>query len=262
MSALEGVYEFRKLIKSQRDLEFFDRVWVTPESVYRSRLQAIGFQGLNHVLDAGAGFGQWTIPLAKLNCSVVALEPADNRRQVLSNILSHCKCENVQTTESSIEQMSFKNNVFDGIFCYSVIYLCAFEKALKEMARVLRPGGFLYLNTNGLGWYVYNLMLGHNSSKYFSSRRMALNALINSFKYFVRGNRNEADLIIPRSVLLKELNRVGFRVVEMGPDGSIRKGSSTDRGSKNSPSESPEFFPAKRFGLTNVYEVLCRKEEI
>src|SRR5207249_6711989 len=43
---------------------------------------------------------------------------------------------------------------FDGVFCFGVIFTTSdWRRALGEMTRVLAPGGLLYANENGIGYY-------------------------------------------------------------------------------------------------------------
>ena len=49
------------------DAAFLSRVYQTGLTKYQERLRAISFYGLRHVLDAGCGFGQWTLSLSGLN---------------------------------------------------------------------------------------------------------------------------------------------------------------------------------------------------
>src|SRR5437016_11395784 len=66
------------------DRAFFRRMFAKPIAHYCERLRAVGFEGHSRVLDAGAGFGQWTLACAALNGSVVGFDIDPRRMGVLS----------------------------------------------------------------------------------------------------------------------------------------------------------------------------------
>jgi len=57
----------------------------------------------------------------------------------------------VHTTDKAQEdarKLSFKNNVFDVVVCFNVLeHIYEYEVAVKEMFRVLKPGGLLFCKT-------------------------------------------------------------------------------------------------------------------
>jgi 2-polyprenyl-6-hydroxyphenyl methylase/3-demethylubiquinone-9 3-methyltransferase len=55
---------------------------------------------------------------------------------------------------NTVERLPYPDASFDGVLCSSVVeYLDAPDAALDEMARVLRPGGFLVVSlANGASW--------------------------------------------------------------------------------------------------------------
>src|SRR5690349_18939652 len=68
---------------SDNDRAFFDRVFATPAEIYERRLVGVGMSGHDHVVDAGCGFGQWTMVLAALNRKVTAIDVAPLRTDVV-----------------------------------------------------------------------------------------------------------------------------------------------------------------------------------
>src|SRR6266487_4666338 len=61
------------------DLDFYRRVWATDLDIYRRRLKMIQFVGLDKVLDAGCGNGQWTLCLCESNKYVFGIDVSDTR---------------------------------------------------------------------------------------------------------------------------------------------------------------------------------------
>ena len=234
-----------------RDREFFARTWSTAPTLYEKRLRALGFTGLGHVLDLGSGMGQWLRALAGMNEEVTGLEYSPERVAVSSEIILRMELPNVRVIQGPAETQPFADHSFDAIFSYSVLLLTDYRKALAEAYRVLKPGGRFYLNTNGLGWYIYNLVDGHNSSENFSARDMAIETLANTIQYFATGqHRPGSSIVMPKALTLAELEKLGFKILAVDDEGKI-----------NLTGESgvSPFFPGEKYGHEAVFEILCVK---
>lgn len=235
------------------DYEFFNRVWGSSFNNYETRIKSIKFCSLNKVLDAGCGFGQWSIVLSMLNKEVYSIDIDKKRMQVLDNIKNELNITNLNLYKGTIDKMNFENNFFNAIFCYSSIYFTDFKKTIKEFHRILKPGGKLYINTNGIGWYLYNLIEGHNQTVNFDSKKMAMNAFNNSLKFFTDGILSPQDqLIIPSSTMINKLNQAGFFKIIKESDGGIII-------DKNYDPES--FYPPTYYNYEGVYEILAWKKK-
>ncbi len=54
----------------------------------------------------------------------------------------------INTIQMDVTQMTFQDNYFDGIICNHVLeHIREDQKAMREMSRVLKPGGWAILNT-------------------------------------------------------------------------------------------------------------------
>ena len=236
---------------SGNDRDFFVRVWSTDPKIYRRRLRAVGFTGLGDVLDAGCGFGQWTIPLADLNRSVTAVDESATRVGLLSRIAGTVGAVNVDAQVASIEAMPFGDESFDAIFSYSVIYFTDYRKSITEFARLLRPGGRLYLCSNGLGWYLHNLLSGHNASPTFDPKAMAVAALENSLAYYATGeHRPGQQVIIPSALLGAALEANGFVIEGIATEGTL---------AAEGAEPATSFYKGDYEGAEGVYEIVARK---
>lgn len=238
----------KRLTKNDRD--FSKRVWGTKQSVYINRVKAINFIDKSHVLDAGCGFGHWTEALRKLNKKVTGIEYSDLRFDFCKKIKEFLTQENADYVKGNIESMPFEENTFDAIFSYSVIYCTDYRKSLKEFYRVLKPGGVLYFNTNGLGWYLYNLIEGHNNTENFDTRKMAIETFSNSLSYYSQGKHNQGKYIItPKQTIVNELVKLGFKNSVIGDEGTINTNNV----------EIPSFFKGGYYDEEGVFEVLAKK---
>lgn len=234
------------------NLEFFKRVWTTRQEIFRSRLKAIDFYGQQRFFDAGCGFGQWSVAASALNDEVYAMDSDPDRVNTLSKILKELNLRNLHVKCESIEKTTFEADFFDAVFCYSSIYFSDFKKTINEFYRILKPGGRIYLCANGLGWYLHNLLEGHNDSESFSGREMAIASIENSINYFaVEEYNTSAQLIIPSKVMKAHLSKAGFQDIITGAEGTIRI--------KNV--EIKPFYKESYFGKEGVYEILAWKKK-
>ena len=238
-------------LEREFDKDFLRRMYNTPIEFYKNRLRAIGFEGLPCVLDAGCGFGQWALAISELNTVVHGVDISELWVRVAYDIFQRLNCKNVFVTQASIDCLPYSSEVFDGIFCFSSIYATDYPMTLKEFFRVLKPKGRLYVCTNGLGWYLYNLIENHNPSKDFNPRMYALDTIWNSTKYRLFGKcQIGKSLIMSPAKLESALKYIGFKVIQIAPEGHINL-------------SNVEIIPiyAKRYlGFTNVFELVAHRE--
>jgi SAM-dependent methyltransferase len=235
------------------DQRFFERVWSRPLLDYVARLRDIGFSDVGCVLDAGAGMGQWSVALATLNRDVWAVDIDSGRVSVVESIVNHLKLDNITCTKTSLAKTSFESDSFDAIFCYSVLYGTDIRTVLTEMYRILKPGGHLYISTNGQGYYVRQLLLGGSRGADFSPRWYAFQALIGNaaFPWWSKhANRIRERIIGPRA-LRRLLAAIGFEPDAVyGPEGTL---------SLSGRASGMAFFRPRFLGLLTVFDVLARK---
>jgi SAM-dependent methyltransferase len=95
------------------------------------------------VLDLGAGTGKLTRDLLDAFDSVIAVEPADAMRRVLSNLFPGCDARAGDARALPVADASV-----DAIFAAQSFHWFNDLESLAEIARVLRPGGVLELLWN------------------------------------------------------------------------------------------------------------------
>ncbi len=233
------------------DVRFLQRVYATCPEQYEKRLLAIDFTNLDCVLDAGCGFGQWAIALSKINKIVYALDISQERLLVAEEISDHMRIKNAHYQKGEIEALPYKTNSFDGIFCYSAIYLTDYRKSIREFSRILKPGGRLYLCTNGFGWCLYNLLKKHNQSTDFNPRIYAFRTFISSAIYFLTGfHAKGTSLIMSPNHTAHILRENGFRILGLANEGEINL---------HSESKITPFFTPYFAKFNYVFEILAEK---
>lgn len=250
ISSANFLSEDTKSLLMPKDLEFFDRVWRTDIETYKNRLTAINFFGHSTILDAGCGFGQWSVALSKLNQNVYSFDYHPGRISALKDVLRLNDLRNIYPSVQSVDSINYEDNFFDAIFCYGVIMFADHRKVIREFYRILKPGGKLYMCTNGLGWYIYNLIETHNSSVNFDSRKMAAETIDNTLRFFHSGHKDfEGQICVPSSIMIKELTRFGFDIMAYGSEGSINLSDISIK----------PFFKGEYLGYEGVYEILALK---
>jgi SAM-dependent methyltransferase len=259
MEQLKNIRGFSEIVEekaeelSGNEKGFFLRVWKTDAEVYINRLKAIGFSGLGAVLDAGCGYGQWSIHLAAINKQVHCIDFDPNRINILSAIAEQVKADNLKAMVGSIEAIEFPDNTFDAVFSYSVLLMTDYKKAVKEFLRVLKPNGKLYICSNGLGWYLHNILTGHNSSTDFDARQMGIETIENTFDYLATGvKRPGTQIVIPGRQLRKELENNGFTVISLNGDGEFTVDNTIQPHS---------FFQGTYLSAEGVYELIAEKNK-
>ena len=239
------------LIHKPKEVGFFRRVWNTESDIYLNRIKSIGMSGLERVLDAGCGYGQWTFPLAQMNKFVLGVDVEENRVDVASKLFQSLRVKNAIFEQGDIEKLDLYEEGFDGIFCYSALYFTDYRKTLKRFHNLLKPGAHLYFSTNDIGWYFYNILNEHNSTADFSSSEMGMDAIDNSIKYFSGSRYDKGKMIVmPKEQVMQELVNIGFIIKQIGGDGKIDVS-----GTGGGVSFYDEFYS----GFQMVYEVLCQK---
>lgn len=233
------------VLSSPRDRDFLNRVYENGLDFYLEKLQALDFAKLDKVLDAGCGFGQWSLGLAQLNRQVVSMDLDSDRVNVAQALSNQLEMDNLFVSRASIECLPYPDNYFDAVFSFSVIYYSDYRVALKEVYRVLAPGGKVYLCTNSWGWYMYNIIHNHNASRDFSPRAYGIETILNTLRYFVTGKAQHGkSLVTPVGATIRLMEHMGFQeVFDLG---------------KNAVDEfSPMgIYPRKYAGLDHVYELL------
>jgi SAM-dependent methyltransferase len=228
-------------------LAFLSRVYADGLWKYKQRLVALGFSRCQRVLDAGCGMGQWTMALADMNNSVHGLDVSSDRIEVARLITASVGLQNINYSVGQLEKLQFADSCFDGIFCYSVLYLTDFERALGEFSRVLTQSGILYICSNALGRFLYEVIKCPNPAADFNPRRYGLLTLRNTlFRRRTGLSIATGAVVTSRRRTCRLLEDLGFEILGAGPEGSV--------------SESKSFHPAKYLGLDNVFEVLACRE--
>ncbi|KAA0099454.1 class I SAM-dependent methyltransferase [Mycolicibacterium sp. P1-5] len=122
--------------------------------------------GVRDVLDLGAGTGKLTTRLVERGLDVVAVDPLAEMLELLSSALP-----DTPALLGTAEQIPLPDNSVDAVLVAQAWHWFDPERAVAEVARVLRPGGRLGLVWNArderLGW-VKDLghIIGHENAQF------------------------------------------------------------------------------------------------
>ncbi|OAN55080.1 class I SAM-dependent methyltransferase [Magnetospirillum moscoviense] len=233
--------------------EFLQRCFSQDLSVYSDRLAACGFSGLNRVLDAGCGFGQWSLCLSRMNAHVEAIDPSSERIILLKRLIASLGLDNLRARRMDLDGLDYPDGHFDGVFLFNVLTILPWRHALRELYRLLAPGGRIYVNAAGVGWQVHRWYTSHNATKGFSPRARIPKIFDKTWRY-EQGLPVEAegDLLIEPAELTAELNACGFVDVRLSGDGQTRVAGYAGP-------EPRRFYDGEYFGLPGVFEAVATK---
>jgi SAM-dependent methyltransferase len=122
-----------------------------PESAIDFIAEELGIGPDSDVLDLAAGTGKLTRALLPLGCRLTAVEPLEGMRTVLARELPE-----VTALAGSAEEIPLPDASIDVVLAGQAFHWFDRERAPREIARVLRPGGGLVAIWNtrdeSVGW--------------------------------------------------------------------------------------------------------------
>jgi len=238
-----------------RDFEFFQRVYSSDLDIYLNRVKAVDFVGMDNVLDAGCGMGQWSLMMAKVNNHIYSIDNSYSRINVVSELAGYMNVKNISPSVGDVGSLKgFEDCFFDAVFCYSVFNFTNYYNCIREFARVLKPGGRLYATANGLGWYINMIVSEKNKTMHYDPRMESVEIINTSLNLFSSNSKDiEGSTVIPKEHLLKLLMVEGFDNVICQDEGAIQL-----------TEIKPQTFYSnlQNYGMENVYEVVARKATI
>jgi ubiquinone/menaquinone biosynthesis C-methylase UbiE len=187
-----------------------------PERRQRT-LRAIGGLQVGRALDVGCGGGQDLIPFADSGSRAVGIdispETAGWAHERFSRLLPALP---VAFAAGAAESLPLASGSFDLVLCRVTIPYTDNRAAIREMARVLRPGGVLLLRTHRPRYYIRKFVDGiRQRSPRFSIH--ALRVLVSGLVYRLTGRQPTGGLLLRETflttaMLQRELEPAGLRI--------------------------------------------------
>lgn len=245
--------EAARFVRHRNDGQFLWRVFSGGPQRYVRRLRRLGFEGKNSVLDAGSGFGQWSIILAQLNDQIFAFDSDPKRVAFMDSLLKELGITNVTTAVGKLPDIPLGYPMFDGVFCFGTIFLSPWKTSIRNLASALEPGGHIYVNANYLGWQLRLYETKPNEAEDYSPEESLLDSLKKTSTYKNEGkvDSTRGHIIITRAELKRECEAIGLSSIRQGPDGAVSSGFANRR------FRITRFFPRSYKGWDTVHEVLA-----
>lgn len=130
--------------------KFYDAAEAINGEVYREMLSLtrILIPRKAKVLDCAAGTGALTIAASERAESVLCTDNSENMLDVARKKCARRRLDNVSFERKNIFHTEYEDNTFDIVIAGNVLHLLINpENAVKELARVCKPGGKLLLPT-------------------------------------------------------------------------------------------------------------------
>jgi len=142
-----------QLIKQHADVRFRSEYDYALFEYYRSAkvfafLEKANFQVAGHVLDAGCGGGGMPLSFADEASFVVGIDLVNRFGAAGVTLAKDRRIRNLDFVQADGQRLPFADASFDWVFSHAVIeHVADAQRYLHECARVLKPGGSMYLST-------------------------------------------------------------------------------------------------------------------
>jgi ubiquinone/menaquinone biosynthesis C-methylase UbiE len=147
------------------------------------------------VLELGCGIGYFTRSLASSGAEIAAIDISPDLLEVARR---DCPSENVSFEVQNAYALTYRDETFDSVVGSSVLHHLEIDAALREIARVLRPGGSIYFTEP-------NMM----------NPQIAVQKNVPAVKKRLGDSPDETAFF--RWPLHQKLKRVGFRDIRIQP---------------------------------------------
>lgn len=107
-------------------------------------IRMLDFKPADHILDVGTGTGEPGLTIASLlkSGNVVGIDLSEKMLDVAEAHAKERDIQNFETVCCDVSEMPFEDESFNAIICrLSFMFFPDMEMALREMMRVLKPGG-------------------------------------------------------------------------------------------------------------------------
>lgn len=132
----------------------------------------------SRVLDVGFGTGNQMRKLLARGCHTVGLE-------LDPGLVARGGARGLTVCRAVAESLPFQSASFDGVVCKVVVPYTDEARAVREIARVLRPGGVARVSYHGLGYFLRYLIMERN----WKRKVYGLRTVVNTWWYAATGRR-------------------------------------------------------------------------
>jgi len=190
---------------------------------HRGLVEKWGFTDFGKVADVGSGYGRWSFFLGEVNDTVCGYERNVGAVQLSCKLAKYFELPNVDFKVADVTKIPAEDEFFDAVWCNNGLHLFPRANFLKEVHRILKPGGPLFLGQYiGLGTALTNFFEGYRKG-----------GLGDHLTRFALDTMKEADVAdsngltyCSRQGTLSALEACGFKLSsEHPPEPQMRPGS-------------------------------------
>lgn len=171
------------------------------------------------VLEAGCGAGLTTVALAMRGHSVTATDSVPRMLQMTGELVRESgMVDRVSTELADINRMRFAENRFDVAAAIGVLpWLRSLETPVRELARVVKPGGYLVISVDNV--LALNRLLDPRLSPMIEPVKRALRRMLNRLRWGSSPPRACTHSIaqIDRAIAHAGLHKIRGRTIGFGP---------------------------------------------
>lgn len=191
----------------------------------RASLDALRGIKVACALDVGCGAGHELLPFASEGAFAVGLDVAPEVGRAGRQLFAaHGQETKVTFIRGAAEALPFPAGAFDLVICRLALPYTDNARALKEFARVLRPGGALLLKIHHAQYYVREFGQALRARKPLTMIHAARVLLAGATYHLTgkqpRGYFPSSETFQTRWLLNREAERAGFRIQSCLPDAS------------------------------------------
>ncbi len=123
------------------------------EEAFDVVVRELGLPAGTTILDAGCGAGAHTIRLARRGFHVRSVDFSSSvLESAAANVRAAGLSDRVTLQREDLLHLSFADASFDAVLCWGVLmHVPEVERAIVELARVVRPGGMLVVSEGNAG---------------------------------------------------------------------------------------------------------------
>jgi SAM-dependent methyltransferase len=189
----------------------------------QAALDAVARMEVNRVLDIGCGAGQELRPFVAAGAFGVGTDVAPEVGILGRKLFAREDLPGKVTfVRSAAEHLPFASGSFEVLVCRLALPYTDNRRALGEMARVLRPGGLLFLKIHHAWFYAHKFWSGLLTGRLLYMVH-SLRVLVGGTLYHLTGNQVRNRLVTNETfqsgwMLKNELARHSLSIVHKMPD--------------------------------------------
>ena len=131
-----------------------EKRFLSPQGEYVDRIHKEIIIGMvdswegKKVLELAAGTGRFSIALAQFGAKVVSSDIAEEMLRMVKGKASQVNgIGSIDLLRMDAQSLAIKDATFDGCICINALeHIREYHRVLKEVSRVVKPGGFLIVN--------------------------------------------------------------------------------------------------------------------